>query len=221
MLFPDRMLAGQFLGGELADYANDPNVLVLGLPRGGVPVAFEVAKAIHAPLSVLVVRKIGIPNHEELAMGAIAPGGVRVLNEQIIHEENISDATIAMMALQEQRELERREQLYQGDRPIPDLEGRTVILVDDGLATGATMLAAIVAVKKQQPDKIVIAVPVAALPTQVKLAELVDETVCILQPDPFYSVGLWYDKFPQITDDEVCELLATAANNFQPSSVSK
>lgn len=217
MLFQDRRLAGQFLAGELAAYANGSDVVVLGLPRGGVPVAFEVARAINAPLGVLVVRKLGVPGHEELAMGAIAPNGVRVLNEQIIGEEKVSDEAIARMALQEQRELERRERLYQGDRPSLDLQGRTVILVDDGLATGATMLAAIVAVRKQQPARIVVAVPVAAPPTYEDLAELVDEVVCIAQPDPFYSVGLWYEQFPQITDEEVCDLLAKAANNDQLS----
>jgi putative phosphoribosyl transferase len=219
MLFQDRRLAGQFLAGELAAYANRSDVVVLGLPRGGVPVAFEVARAINAPLGVLVVRKLGVPGQKELAMGAIAPGGVRVLNEQIISEENIPDEAIARMALQEQRELERRERLYQGNRPSPDLQGRTVILVDDGLATGATMLAAIVAVRKQQPAKIVVAVPVAAPPTYEDLAGLVDEIACISQPNPFYSVGLWYEQFPQITDDEVCDLLAKAANNGQQLSL--
>lgn len=219
MLFKDRRLAGQFLAGELAAYANRSDVVVLGLPRGGVPVAFEVARAINAPLGVLVVRKLGVPGQKELAMGAIAPGGVRVLNEQIISEENIPDEAIARMALQEQRELERRERLYQGNRPSLDLQGRTVILVDDGLATGATMLAAIVAVRKQQPAKIVVAVPVAAPPTYEDLAGLVDEIACISQPNPFYSVGLWYEQFPQITDDEVCDLLAKAANNGQQLSL--
>ncbi|AFZ23779.1 putative phosphoribosyltransferase [Cylindrospermum stagnale PCC 7417] len=219
MLFQDRRLAGQFLAGELAAYANRSDVVVLGLPRGGVPVAFEVARAINAPLGVLVVRKLGVPGQKELAMGAIAPGGVRVLNEQIISEENIPDEAIATMALQEQRELERRERLYQGNRPSLDLQERTVILVDDGLATGATMLAAIVAVRKQQPAKIVVAVPVAAPPTYEDLAGLVDEIACISQPNPFYSVGLWYEQFPQITDDEVCDLLAKAANNGQKLSL--
>lgn len=213
MLFQDRRLAGQVLAGELAAYANRSDVVVLGLPRGGVPVAFEVAIAINAPLGVLVVRKLGVPAHQELAMGAIAPGGVRVLNEQIISEEKVSDDAIARMALQEQRELERRERLYQGDRPFPDLQGRIVILVDDGLATGATMLAAVVAVRKHHPEKIVVAVPVAASITYHELAGSVDELVCIAQPDPFYSVGLWYEQFPQVTDDEVCHLLAKAANN--------
>ncbi|MBD2388434.1 phosphoribosyltransferase [Cylindrospermum sp. FACHB-282] len=220
MLFQDRKLAGQLLAGKLAVYANVPDVVVLGLARGGVPVAFEVARAINAPLGVLVVRKLGVPNHQELAMGAIAPGGVRVLNEQIIWEENISDQAIARIALQEQRELERRERLYQGDRPSPDLQGRIVILVDDGLATGATMLAAIVALRKQQPARIVVAVPVAASPTYHELAPSVDEIVCIAQPDPFNSVGLWYEQFPQITDDEVCDLLTKAANNNQQLSLS-
>ncbi|BAZ30328.1 hypothetical protein NIES4074_27840 [Cylindrospermum sp. NIES-4074] len=219
MLFQDRRLAGKSLAGELAAYANRPDVVVLGLPRGGIPVAFEVAKALNAPLDVLVVRKLGVPDHEELAMGAIASGGVRILNEMIISEGNISDDAIARIAVQEERELERRERLYRGDRPFPDLEDRTVILVDDGLATGATMWAAIASVRKQQPAQIIVAVPVAASETYQHLARVVDKLVCIAQPEPFYSVGIWYNNFPQTTDDEVCELLAQAANHDQPLSL--
>ncbi|MEH2088611.1 phosphoribosyltransferase [Nostoc sp.] len=213
MLFKDRRFAGQVLAKELSTYANDPNVLVLGLPRGGVPVAFEVAKTLNAPLDVLVVRKLGVPDREELAMGAIASGGVRIVNKYIINLEKISDEVIARVAVQEERELERREQLYRQNRPLRDLQGRTVILVDDGLATGATMWAAVVTVRKQQPAQIVIAVPVAAPETYQELETEVDEIVCISTPSPFHSVGLWYESFPQTTDEEVSDLLAKAAKN--------
>ncbi|MDZ8107197.1 MAG: phosphoribosyltransferase [Nostoc sp. DedQUE12a] len=216
MLFKDRRFAGQLLAKELAAYANRSDVVVLGLPRGGVPVAFEVAKALNAYLDILVVRKLGVPDQEELAMGAIAPGGVRILNKHIINVVNISDEVIARVAVQEERELERREQLYRGNRPLRDLRGRTVILVDDGLATGATMWAATVAVRKQQPAAIVIAVPVAAPETCEQLEPEVDQIACVSKPSPFYSVGLWYENFPQTTDQEVRELLTKAAKNGQP-----
>ncbi|MCF2145025.1 phosphoribosyltransferase [Desmonostoc muscorum LEGE 12446] len=216
MLFKDRRFAGQVLARELAAYSNRSDVVVLGLPRGGVPVAFEVAKALNAPLDVLVVRKLGVPDQEELAMGAIASGGVRILNQHIINLVNISDEVIARVAVQEERELGRREQVYRGDRPFPDLRGRTVILVDDGLATGATMWAAIVAVRKQQPAAIIIAVPVAARETYQQLEPEVDQIACVSTPSPFYSVGLWYENFPQTTDEEVRELLIEAAKNGQP-----
>ncbi|YAF95653.1 MAG: phosphoribosyltransferase [Nodularia sp. CChRGM 3473] len=226
MLFKNRTAAGQFLAGELADYANRSDVIVLGLPRGGVPVAFEVAKALNAPLDVLVARKLGVPEQEELAMGALAKlpgigpasGSVRIINQYIVNQANISDETIARVAVQEERELERREQLYRGDRPFPDLQGRTVILVDDGLATGATMWAAVAAVRREQPARIVIAVPVAATETCQELAQAVDDIVCAATPSPFYSVGLWYEDFPQTTDDEVRDLLAKATNH-QPLKV--
>ncbi|WP_445630494.1 phosphoribosyltransferase [Nostoc sp. DSM 114167] len=213
MLFKNRRFAGQVLAKELTAYANNPNVLVLGLPRGGVPVAFEVAKTLNAPLDVLVVRKLGVPDREELAMGAIASGGVRIVNKYIINLVKISDEVIARVALQEERELERRERLYRQNRSLKDLKGRTVILVDDGLATGATMWAAVVTVRKQQPAQIVIAVPVAAPETCQELETEVDEIVCISRPNPFQSVGLWYESFPQTTDEEVCDLLAKAAKN--------
>jgi putative phosphoribosyl transferase len=215
MLFQDRRLAGQFLAGELAAYANRPDVVVLGLPRGGVPVAFEVSQALNAPLDVLVVRKLGVPDQEELAMGAIASGGVQILNEYIVNEVKISDEVIARITVQEQRELERRERLYRDDKPDVNLWGRTVILVDDGLATGSTMWAAIVAVRKQQPAKIVVAVPVAALETCQALEAEVGEIAYIATPSPFYSVSLWYDNFPQTTDEEVRNLLTKATNNYQ------
>ncbi|MEH2289510.1 phosphoribosyltransferase [Nostoc sp.] len=213
MLFKDRRFAGQVLAKELTAYANDPNVLVLGLPRGGIPVAFEVAKTLNASLDVLVVRKLGVPDQEELAMGAIASGGVRIVNKYIISLVKISDEVIARVAAQEERELERRERLYRENRPLKDLQGRTVILVDDGLATGATMWAAVITVQKQQPAKIVIAVPVAAPETCQELETEVDEIVCISKPSPFQSVGLWYESFPQTTDEEVRDLLAKATKN--------
>lgn len=213
MLFKDRRFAGQVLAKELTAYGNDPDVLVLGLPRGGIPVAFEVAKTLNAPLDVLVVRKLGVPDQEELAMGAIASGGVRIVNQHIISLVKISDEVIARVAAQEERELDRRERLYRRNRPLKDLQGRTVILVDDGLATGATMWAAVVTVRKQQPAQIVIAVPVAAPETCQELETEVDEIVCISTPSPFQSVGLWYESFPQTTDEEVRDLLAKAAKN--------
>ncbi|WP_373525784.1 phosphoribosyltransferase [Nostoc sp.] len=219
MLFKDRRFAGQSLAKKLATDANRQDVLVLGLPRGGVPVAFEVAKALNAPLDVLVVRKLGVPDQEELAMGAIACGGVRIVNEDIIRLMKVSDEVIARVAVQEERELERRERLYRGNRPLRDLQGRTVILVDDGLATGATMWAAVVAVRKQQPAQIVIAVPVAAPETYHELEAEVDKIVCISTPSPFYSVGLWYENFPQTTDEEVRELLTKAAKNGERISL--
>lgn len=216
MLFKDRTAAGQVLAKKLADYANRPNVLVLALPRGGVPVGFEVAKALNAPLDVLIVRKLGVPHNEELAMGAIAAGGVCILNQSIVHQIQISDEEIATVAAQEQRELERRESMYRGDRPFPDFQGQIIILVDDGLATGATMWAAIIAVRQKQPQEIVIAVPVAAPETCEEMCSKVEKIICANTPSPFYSVGMWYEKFPQTTDDEVCELLKKATNNHQP-----
>jgi putative phosphoribosyl transferase len=229
MLFQDRTAAGQFLAGQLADYANRPDVLVLALPRGGVPVAFEIAKALNVTLDVLVVRKLGVPDDKELAMGALAKlpkmglasGGVRVLNEDIVHQLNISDEIITRVAVQEQQELERREQLYRDNRPFPDLWERTVILVDDGLATGATMRAAVMAVRQQQPARIIIAVPVAAPETYQELKSQVENIVCAATPNPFYSVGRWYETFPQTTDDEVCSLLTKATKNYQPLFLSK
>ncbi|HEY9638280.1 MAG TPA: phosphoribosyltransferase [Coleofasciculaceae cyanobacterium] len=220
MLFKDRTAAGQRLAAELATYANRPDVLILGLPRGGVPVAFEVAKALKAPLDVFLVRKLGVPGQEELAMGALASGGIRVLNEEIVAELGLSEATISQVAEKEQQELERRERLYRDDLPAPELHGRTVILVDDGLATGATMRAAIKALQQQQPARLVVGVPVSSPETCRELGVEVDEIVCVETPRPFYSVGSWYDNFSQTTDEEVRDLLKTAANNHQRSAVS-
>jgi putative phosphoribosyl transferase len=219
MLFKNRTIAGQVLAGKLTEYADAQDVIVLGLPRGGVPVAFEIAQALNAPLDVLVVRKLGVPEQKELAMGAIAAGGVRIINEHIVNLVKISEDTIARVAAQEERELERRELAYRGDRPFPDLQSRRVILVDDGLATGATMWAAVAAVKRQQPAEMIIAVPVAAAATCHELQKAVDKIVCAATPEPFYSVGLWYEDFPQTTDDQVRELLVQAQTSHQPLSL--
>jgi len=183
---------------------------VLALPRGGVPVAAEVANALSAPLDVFVVRKVGVPWHEELAMGAIASGGVRLLNEELIQAYAISDNEVDRAMQRELLELERRETLYRGGRPFPDLRNKTVILVDDGLATGSTMRVAVEALRKEGPARIVVAVPVAAPATCDAFRDVADEIVCALTPEPFYAVGLWYDDFDQTTDAEVHELLARA-----------
>ncbi len=220
MLFKDRTAAGQRLTAELAAYADRSDVLVLGLPRGGVPVAFEVAKALKAPLDVFLVRKLGVPGQEELAMGAIASGGVRVLNDEVVAGLGLSEVTIDRVAEKEQQELERRERLYRDDLPVPDLHGRTVILVDDGLATGATMRAAIKALRQQQPARLVVGVPVSSSETCHEIGTEVDEIVCVETPHSFYSVGFWYDDFSQTTDEEVRDLLKRAANNQQPSASS-
>jgi predicted phosphoribosyltransferase len=206
--FRDRREAGRVLAAQLGAYANRPDVLVLALPRGGVPVAAEVARALGAPLDVFVVRKLGVPRHEEFALGAIATGGVRVLNEDVVRALQIPDRVIDAVAAKEQAELARRERAYRGDRPPLDVRGRTVILVDDGLATGATMHAAIRALRQQQPARIVVAVPTASPETCHELKKEVDEVICATTPDPFYAVGLWYEDFSQTTDEEVRELLA-------------
>ncbi len=210
MIFQDRTDAGQQLAARLAQYANRPDVLVLALPRGGVPVAYEVAKQIGAPLDVFLVRKLGVPGYEELAMGAIATGGVRVINEDVVSQLDIPGEVIDAVAVEEQRELERRERAYRDDRPPPDVKGHTVILIDDGLATGSTMRAAAAALRKQVPARIVIAVPVAAAQTCDEFREEVDEIVCAVTPEPFRGVGLWYQDFSQTTDEEVRELLEKA-----------
>lgn len=208
--FHDRHEAGRRLAERLSAYVGRPDVLVLALPRGGVPVAYEVAGALGAPMDVFIVRKLGVPGYEELAMGAVATGGVRVLNEELVKHLAIPSYVADAVAVREQRELTRRERLYRGGRPPPDLRGKTVILVDDGLATGATMLAAIAAVRRQQPARIVVAVPVASQATCKQLAREVDEVVCAITPEPFHAVGLWYEDFSQTTDEEVRALLARA-----------
>jgi putative phosphoribosyl transferase len=208
--FRDRSEAGQLLAQELRAYAGREDVIVLALPRGGVPVAFEVARAIHAPLDVFVVRKLGVPGHEELAMGAIASGGILVTEPNVIEGLAIPPDVVAEVAAREEQERLRREREYRGNRPAPDARGRTVILVDDGLATGSTMRAAVAALRKLQPARIVVAVPVAAPSTCVEFASEVDEIVCARTREPFHSVGQWYEEFSQTTDEEVRELLARA-----------
>ncbi len=209
--FVDRRDAGEKLADKLKDYENRPDVLVLALPRGGVPVAYEVATALGAPLDVFLVRKLGVPGYEELAMGAIATGGVSVLNEDVTMSIGLSDSAIKEVRDREQKELERREQLYRGNRSPLDVHGRTVILIDDGLATGSSMRAAIAALRKMSPAKIVVAVPVAAPETCEIIRNEVDEIVCALTPEPFLAVGAWYSDFSQTTDDEVRELLEREA----------
>src|SRR5438270_11740918 len=206
--FRNRNEAGQLLAAKLAAYANRPDVLVLALPRGGVPVAYEVARALGAPLDVFVVRKLGIPGYEELAMGAVATGGVRVLNDQIVQRLHVPEYVIDAVAAREQEELARRERLYRGGRPPPDVRGRTVILVDDGLATGATMRAAIMALRQLQPARIVVAGPTASPETCAELKAEADEIVYAITPEPFLAVGHWYEDFSQTTDEEVRDLLA-------------
>jgi putative phosphoribosyl transferase len=209
-LFLDRRDAGRRLAVELRRYANQPDVIVLALPRGGVPVAYEVAEALHAPLDVFVVRKLGLPWQEELAIGALASGGVRVLDEDLIRVARVSDEDIRRVTLLEQAELERRERQYRGDRPFPDMTGKTVILVDDGLATGSTMRAAVAALRKEQPSRIIVAVPVAAPETCDAFRDIADDIICAETPEPFRAVSMWYDDFSQTTDDEVHELLEHA-----------
>ena len=211
MRYRDRIHGGRVLAEHLDAYAGRDNVLVLGLPRGGVPVASEVAQALDAQLDVFVVRKLGVPGHEELAMGAIASGGTRVLNDEVVNGLGIDDETIARAVAAENAELERRERTYRGDRGPVEVEGRTVLLVDDGLATGSTMRAAVLAVRARNPDRTVVAVPVAAEHTCAELRADVDEIVCVQTPDPFDAVGLWYDDFAPTSDEEVRALLEDAA----------
>jgi predicted phosphoribosyltransferase len=209
--FRDRTEAGQLLAERLRKYAGRDDVVVLALPRGGVPVGYEVAKALGAPLGVFLVRKVGVPGQEELAMGAIASGGVLVLDEHLVRRLGIDESALKSAVAAEARELERRAAAYDGNREPPPLEGKTVILVDDGLATGATMRAAALAVRRLNPGRVVVAVPVAAAETCKEFEDVVDEIVCEITPEPFRAVGLWYEDFSQTTDDEVRELLARAA----------
>jgi predicted phosphoribosyltransferase len=209
-VFRDRTHAGQVLARALTAFANRPDVLVLGLPRGGVPVAFEVAEALHAPLDVFVVRKLGVPGREEYAMGALASGGVRVINDKVLSLLDIPQQAVDAVIESEQRELERRESLYRDGRPPIDVRGRTVILVDDGLATGSTMFAAVKALRRQQPAHVAVAVPAAAADTSEALKKEADAVICVAMPEPFRAVGLWYEDFSQTSDEEVCELLARA-----------
>jgi putative phosphoribosyl transferase len=208
--FRDRAEAGRELAGRLGKFAGRDDVIVLALPRGGVPVAFEVARSLQMPLDVFLVRKLGVPGHEEHAFGAVASGGARVVNGHLIEALGLSAESIASIEAAEVRELERRERVYRGDRPPPQVAGRTVILVDDGLATGATMLAAVTALRQEQVGWLVVAVPVAGAEVCDTLHAAADEVVCLLAPRMLYAIGLWYDDFLQTTDEEVRSLLERA-----------
>ena len=207
--FADRVEAGQVLAAKLSAYRDRDDVLVLALPRGGVPVASEVARALNVPFDVFVVRKLGVPGHEELAMGAIASGGVRQLNHDVVDALGIPQNMIDAVAAREQRELERREQAYRGARPPLALINKTIIIVDDGLATGATMSAAFMAARQQHPARVIAAAPVGAVSSCAGLATEADEVVCARTPEPFVAVGMWYRDFAPTTDDEVRSLLGT------------
>ena len=208
--FQDRREGGERLGERLRAYANRPDVIVLALPRGGVPVGFEVAEALRAPLDVFVVRKLGVPGQEELAMGALASGGVRVLDDELIRLAGVGANDIARMTTAASTELSRQEARYRGERRFPDIRGKAVILVDDGLATGSTMRAAVQALRTHHPAAIVVAVPVGAAETCDALRADADDVVCLETPEPFRAVGLWYEDFSQTTDDEVHALLDRA-----------
>jgi putative phosphoribosyl transferase len=210
MAFRDRAHAGRVLAAGLRHFAGDPNVVVLGLQRGGVPVAYEVARALGAPLDVLLVRKLGVPDQPELAMGAIASGGVRVLHQAVIDSLAIPPEVVEAAADREGAELARREQAYRADRPAISVAGRTVVVVDDGVATGSTMRAAVAALRAQQAGRIVVAVPVGARETCAELAAQADELVCPNMPASFHAVGQWYDDFTQTTDDEIGSLLGAS-----------
>jgi predicted phosphoribosyltransferase len=217
MQFRNRAEAGQQLAKRLMKYAGRPDLLVLALPRGGVPVGYEVAQALNAPLDVFVVRKLGVPGHEELAMGAIASGGVRVVNGEVIESLRIPNEVIDAAAARELRELERRERAYRDDRPAPDVQGRTVILVDDGIATGSTMKAAIEALRQLEASRIVVAVPTAALSTAREMQRDVEELIAVMTPADFSGVGQWYEDFSQTTDEQVRDLLESASRLPDPT----
>jgi len=212
-LFTDRRDAGRKLAKKLGAYANRSDVLVLALPRGGVPVAYEVALALHAPLDIFIVRKLGLPGHEELAMGAIATGGALVINQDVVRTFNVPQGLIEAVAKKELKELERRERVFRGDRPMREIRGKTVILIDDGLATGASMHAAILGIRSKQPARIVAAVPTAALETCEAFKQKVDEMICATTPEPFYGVSRWYEEFSQTSDEEVQSLLEEASQH--------
>lgn len=211
MHFRDRTEAGRLLAELLKPHTNQANAIVLALPRGGVPVGYEIARQLHLPLDVFLVRKLGVPGQPELAMGAIASGGIQVLNDDVIRSRSISPETIAQVAMHESRELDRREQLYRNGKSALQFFGKTIILVDDGLATGASMRAAITAIRPQKPNQIIVAVPVADQQTYDDFRQMVDQIVCVSIPSPFYGVGMWYDEFSQTTDEEVKQLLNKAS----------
>ena len=212
-VFQDRRDAGRTLAAALSAYANRDDVVVLALPRGGVPVAFEVARALRAPLDVFTVRKLGVPGHEEWGFGAIATGGLRLLDRYVVDKLGLPDNLIEQVTARERRELERRERVYRGDRPAPVLTGKTVIVVDDGLATGSTMRAAVHTLRAWSPTRIVIAVPTGARQTCDELSTDADAVVCATMPEPFYAVGQEYEDFSPTTDEEVCRLLAAARSS--------
>jgi erythromycin esterase-like protein/predicted phosphoribosyltransferase len=219
MLFKDRVDAGRQLAAMLSQYAGRQDVVVLGLPRGGVPVAAEVARALDAPFDIFLVRKLGVPGHAELAMGAIAEGGVEVLSDHLIRDIGIPEAAVRQVAVRERMELDRRDALYRQGRARPPIRGHIVIAVDDGLATGASMQAAVLALRKLEPSRIVVAVPVGAIETCERLRRVADEVVCASTPEPFQAVGLWYERFDQTTDDEVRQLLASPFESTDPIAV--
>jgi putative phosphoribosyl transferase len=213
--FIDRVEAGNILAKHLKEFANNPNVIVIALPRGGVPVAYQVSQALSVPLDIMVVRKLGLPEHKELAMGAIASGGTVFFNQALINQLNLDESILQGVMKNEQKELLRREHLYRGQRPFTNLKNKMVILVDDGIATGSTMMAAIKAIRMQKPSSIVVAVPVAARTTYEEIMPLVDKIVCPIIPVDFYAVGLWYENFQQTSDEEVIELLQKSLSHFK------
>jgi len=216
VLYQDRTEAGRSLAPLLREYRRRPDAIVLALPRGGVPVGYEVAAELEVALDVFIVRKLGFPGHEELAFGAIASGGTRVLNDDLVRSLHLTSHTIQRVTEREQRELQRREQHFRGDRPFPALTGKTVILVDDGLATGASMRAAAEAIRKHDPSRLIVAVPVAAEATCSEFRRYVDEIVCAATPEPFLAVGVWYGDFRQTTDEEVRLLLERSEHAAVP-----
>jgi predicted phosphoribosyltransferase len=215
--FRDRTEAGELLAEQLAAYANKPDVIVLALPRGGVPVGAQVAKKLNVPLDVFVVRKLGVPGHPELAMGAIATGGVRVFNGDVVNLLRIPDEVINAVTAEEFRELQRRERSYRDDLPPPEVEGKTVIIVDDGIATGSTMFAAIAALRQSNASRIIVATPTIALTTYDYLRKHADEVVAVIVPEEFHGVGQWYEDFSQTTDEEVHQLLGETNHRAAPA----
>lgn len=215
--FIDRRNAGWMLARKLKTYTNNPSVIVLALPRGGVPVGYEVAKALNAPLDVLIVRKLGFPAHEELAMGAITNNNTTIFNEDLLKESNVSKEQIQQVIEFEKKELKRRELLYRKGKAFPDLKGKIIILVDDGIATGATILSAIKSLRQHNPLRIILAIPVAPPSVYLEIKNKVDEIICLLQPANFNAVGLWYEDFAQTSDEEVAELLQKSKHNYSQS----
>lgn len=207
LAFHDRTEAGRILAHRLKAYSHRPNVIVCALPRGGVPVGAEIAGALGVPLTVFIVRKLGVPGHEELAMGAITSGGMRLINHSVTETLKIPDSVIEGTAKREMLEITRRERIYLHGRGMPDLKDKTVILTDDGIATGSTMKLAVQALQQRGAQKIVVAIPVAPLDTVAELQEIADEVICLAEPEPFGSVGTWYENFEQLNDTEVCEIL--------------